>query len=477
MLILYSKLVQHQTSCIPIKIITQSSNSNNVIIDGVEKHQGRTLSEDINSHVVEFDLGVTIALKGKSINELSRLDINLNSDETTSAADDDTLAESFYLPELNRDIVMDIPTVEKEVDVLDSTTNLLTKVKKVQKRKAFVYFPTVILEVTFSKNRTRYDSPNSRYVQQVTLKVSVTQNTVSEDINTKYLNFIFSPNSVISTYTRDSKLYSSIPSILPIGVMTAILGSSASGKSRLISDILSTKRINITENTKIVNKDECMESRCETPESIEKEGRMQDILLVCDEPSMHPFLWYTHGDMNSVIYGLTQRILQCMLRFYCVRYLNDKGITERPDKTHYLNFFIDSITDLLYGYRKSETLGEDRVASVTFTKGVTAATKPEMLFLSRTAGYIEEWNLMITLCVTGNIPGTGEESDEKPFWNMVSGNSVNSIWLLGGNVHQVRNRVIDFMVGGEGGKKRGMYKPLKRDGTGLTDDEKRKLFG
>lgn len=357
--------------------------------------------EDLQNELINVNLGITVGFK----------EVNLITDSCDLVTGiEDT--HKIYFPELNKDV--------------DHITDL-------QKGRSHE-FPEVLFSRPICQiNVKRAPTPNHYYI----IKAQITSLDETHDVtgpSSKILNEFCTLFDVVNSTPEcmNSQIYINSQNNLNVvvGCSNNILGSSGAGKSRLVSDLLRTSQLKKGKHLEQISYQRFISNIEDT----------RNVLIVADEPSLDFSLWYASGDYNYVMYGLNQRKLQTMIKYLVTKYIHDLTMSNRMnDKYKLLNIYIDSITEVIYAPTKVGREGEE-VANTTFVKGISSSVKPEMLSISRAAGLVPNSNIIITLINTANIPGTGELADETAFWNMISGNSVNSIWVYRHSIKQQRDR-------------------------------------
>lgn len=452
MIRLYDKLVRHRALSVPINYLLTGSKLHRkervLILDSLSQFEGKVVKETDSEIEAYYDIGITLGLKGASLNDLAA-----RSQYKKGAGDDalkykylfktgkkylfktETPTDTLFLPELNMAFKVQVPPEymwsnysNEELDVEDLGFVLATQND--------VYFPSISFKVILRKGNTL--SPITAFVQEI--KPILTWDNHST-FSQQYDNYVFSPTAIYTPFSRNSRIFKNVTEFMPLGVTSAILGSSAAGKSRSISDLLTS--VDVYNSKRAINKQYSVKNRCDVINDYDI--LLDDVLILADEPSASSEIWYSHGDHNAVVYRLTQRIVQIMLRFYTLRHLNNRVDSrhELDNTIDTLNFFFDSITNLLYSTSKNVEADEN-ISYTTFVKGVPSSVKTETTELSRSSGYVNEDRLLVTMIVTGNLPSTGNEADEMPFWNIVSGSAINALWLFNNSVKATRNRIHDF---------------------------------
>lgn len=358
------------------------------------------------TNLVKIDCGITVGFKERA----------LSSDSCARCNNEDN--KIIYYPELNRD----------EIHELDPT------------RSTNEQFPDVLFAHPYIEIGLQRAPLQNHYYILHTKIGNLAQTQVSSNSNSTELNSFCElyENTNATPESTNTQIYIGSRSrsrLCVIGCTNNILGSSGAGKSRIISEVLQSMSMQGGEKLSPTAYQRFMAN-------VED---IRNVLIVADEPSLHFSLWYASGDYNYVMYGLTQRKLQTLLKYLVAKYTYDLSRQNRvTNKYKLLNIFIDSITEVIYAPSKVEREGE-QVANTTFVKGISSSVKPEMLNISRSSGIIPDSNIIVTLINTANIPGTGNVEDETAFWNMISGNSPNAVWVYRHNIKQQRDRTKEIV--------------------------------
>lgn len=415
MLKLYNILRRHQISGKPIQVLSMNGK---YYFRGCQRYELDPAA--INAGKILVDCGITIGIKD---NALASLECTHSVDHDLCPQCQKNIPEEDYtifFPELNMDDIVDLVPM-----TIQSTTDP-NKTIQVYPKLTDVVFVHPSLQIDLSRAQSN-DFFQINDVRIMGLGVShINGPDELKNFCTRYTSTIVSPEPV------NLQMYLGTPRTnraCIIGGTNNILGSSGAGKSRFISELLGFSQIQGGDKV----------TPLELSAFRNKISNVRNVLIVADEPSLHVSLWYATADMNYVIYGLNQKKLQTMLRYLVAKYTHD--LVGQPDDGKYklLNVYVDSITELIYAPSKVKQEGE-YVSSTTFVKGLSSSVKPEMLTISRSSGILAGSNIILTLITTANIPGTGSIEDETAFWNMVSGNSPNSIWMYKHSVRMQRDR-------------------------------------
>lgn len=415
MLKLYNILRQHKISGKPIQILNVNGkyyfkSCLRYEVDPVALNTGKLL----------IDCGITIGMKDNALASLEcvhSVEQELCPKCRSNTSDSDY---TIFFPELNMDDKIDI------VPTRIQSSSDPTKMIEVYPKLTDVVFIHPLLQIDLSKAQS-----SSFYLinNVIIMDLGVSHINGPQDLQefcNRYNSTIVSPEPV------NLQMYLGTPKnqrTCIIGGTNNILGSSGAGKSRFISELLGFAQIQGGEKV----------TPLELSSFRNNISNIRNVLIVADEPSLHVSLWYATAEMNYVVYGLNQKKLQTILRYLVAKYTYDIDKFPSNNKYKLLNIYVDSITELIYAPSKVKQDGEF-VSSTTFVKGLSSGVKPEMLTISRSSGILTGSNIIITLITTANIPGTGSLDDETAFWNMVSGNSPNSIWMYKHNVRQTRDR-------------------------------------
>lgn len=435
MLKLYNILRRHQLTGKPIQIINNQGRYH-------FKHCPRyTLDPtSINTGRLLVDCGITIGLKDTALASLecthgSEMDLCPKCKRDYKEED-----YTIFFPELNKDDVINLPVTV----TADPNDPQKTIVEYAQLTDVVFVHPSLQISMTRAQSNDFYLITDVRIVDLSVSQIKGPNELV--EFCELYTKTIVSPEPV------NLQMYLGTPRTsraCVIGGTNNILGSSGAGKSRFISELLAFSQIQGGEKLTPMEQNWFKSNISD----------IRNVLIVADEPSLHISLWYATADTNYIIYGLTQKKLQTMLRYLVAKYNHDMKDEKDRSKYKLLNVYVDSITELIYAPSKTKQEGEF-VSSTTFVKGISASVKPEMLTVSRSSGIIPETNIILTLITTANIPGTGAIEDETAFWNIVSGNSPNSIWIYKHNVRMQRDRT----------KEQGLFDSSVSDITSMMSD-------